>query len=120
MRSWYFTPKRSAITRRRSTRRQRTIPCTDLSGPVLTSCAISARCSFERRGSIDGRTTRHGGYRLSQNARKRIEEAFGWMKEIALMRRVRHRGKRRIGWHFTLAATAYNLIRLPKLLETAS
>jgi hypothetical protein len=70
-----------------------------------------------RRSAIDGRTTRHPGYALSQRARKRVEEAFGWIKEIALLRRARHRGKARVGWHFTLAAAAYNLIRLPKLLQ---
>jgi transposase len=69
-----------------------------------------------RRSAIDGRTTGHAGYGLSQRARKRIEEAFGWIKEVALLRRARHRGTARIGWRFTLAAAAYNLIRLPKLL----
>ena len=75
-----------------------------------------ARNTSGRRSAIDGRTTRHPGYALSQRARKRIEEAFGWIKEVALLRRARHRGKARIGWRFTLAAAAYNLIRLPKLL----
>jgi len=70
-----------------------------------------------RRSAIDRRTTRHPGYAASQRIRKRIEEAFGWIKEIALMRRARHRGKARVGWQFTLAAAAYNLIRLPKLLR---
>ena len=69
-----------------------------------------------RRSAIDGRTTRHPGYAVSQRIRKRIEEAFGWIKEIALQRRARHRGKERVGWQFTLSAAAYNLIRLPKLL----
>jgi transposase len=75
-----------------------------------------AQNNTNRRSAIDGRTTRHTGYRVSQRVRKRIEEAFGWIKEIALQRRARHRGKDRIGWQFTLAAAAYNLIRLPKLL----
>ena len=57
---------------------------------------------------------------MSQRIRKRIEEAFGWIKEIALLRRARHRGKARIGWQFTLAAAAYDLIRLPKLLGAAT
>jgi Transposase DDE domain len=73
-----------------------------------------------RRSAIDSRTTRHPGYAVSQRIRKRIEEAFGWIKEIALLRRARHRGKARIGWQFTLAAAAYDLIRLPKLLGTAT
>ena len=75
-----------------------------------------AQNTSNRRSAIDGRTTRHPGYAVSQRIRKRIEEGFGWIKEIALQRRARHRGKERVGWQFTLAAAAYNLIRLPKLL----
>jgi transposase len=75
-----------------------------------------AQNTSNRRSAIDGRTTRHPGYAVSQRIRKRIEEGFGWIKEVALQRRTRHRGKRRVGWQFTLAAAAYNLIRLPKLL----
>ena len=59
-----------------------------------------------RRSAIDGRTTRHPGYAVSQKLRKRIEEAFGWIKEVALQRRARHRGKERVGWQFTLAVAA--------------
>ena len=79
-----------------------------------------AQNTANRRSAIDGRTTRHPGYALSQRARKRIEEAFAWIKEIALLCRARHRGQARVGWRFTLAAAAYNLIRLPKLLGAAS
>ena len=75
-----------------------------------------AQNTSNRRSAIDGRTTRHSGYAVSQRIRKRIEEGFGWIKEVALQRRARHRGKARIGWQFTLAAAAYNLIRLSKLL----
>ena len=75
-----------------------------------------AQNTSNRRSAIDGRTTRHPGYAVSQRIRKRIEEGFGWIKEVALQRRARHRGKERVGWQFTLAAAAYNLIRLPKLL----
>ena len=75
-----------------------------------------AQNTSNRRSAIDGRTTRHPGYAVSQRIRKRIEEGFGWIKEVALQRRARHRGKDRVGWQFTLAAAAYNLIRLPKLL----
>lgn len=73
-----------------------------------------------RRGgsAIDARTTRHGGYAISQRTRKRIEECFGWMKTIALMRKVRHRGLAKVGWVFTLAAAAYNLVRMRKLLAS--
>ena len=66
--------------------------------------------------AIDGRTVRHDGYDVSQKKRKRIEECFGWLKTIALMRKVRHRGIEKVGWVFTFAAAAYNLVRLRKLL----
>jgi transposase len=69
-----------------------------------------------RASAIDGRTSRHAGYARSQRARKRIEEAFGWIKTCAGQARTRVRGLERVRWSFTLAATAYNLVRLPKLL----
>ena len=68
------------------------------------------------RSAIEGRTTRHPGYLASQRVRKRIEEAFGWMKSVAGMRRPMLRGVDRVGWAFTFAAAAYNLICLPRLL----
>ena len=74
-----------------------------------------------RRGgsAIDGRTTRHEGYQVSQKKRKRIEECFGWLKTIALMRKVRHRGLEKVGWVFTFAAAAYNLVRMKNLAATS-
>jgi transposase len=69
-----------------------------------------------RRSAIDGRTTRHGGYGVSQRIRKRIEEAFGWIKTVAGQDKTRFRGRDRVGWAFTFAAAAYNLVRLPKLM----
>jgi len=69
-----------------------------------------------RRSAIDGRTTRHAGYAISQRIRKRIEEAFGSAKTVAGLCKMRHRGLPKVGWQFTLAMAAYNLIRLPKLL----
>lgn len=69
-----------------------------------------------RRSGIDGRTTRHAGYGVSMRIRKRIEEAFGWIKTIAGQRKTKFRGIDRVGWSFTFAAAAYNLVRLPKLL----
>ena len=72
-----------------------------------------------RRSAIDGRTTRHPGYEISQRKRKRIEEVFGWVKAAAGLRQTKHRGRERVGWCFTLATTAYNLIRLPKLMQEA-
>jgi transposase len=72
-----------------------------------------------RSSAIDGRTTRHAGYAVSQRIRKRIEEAFGWIKTIADQERTKFRGCARVGWAFTFAAAAYNLARLPKLMEAA-
>jgi transposase len=69
-----------------------------------------------RRSAIDGRTTRHPGYAASLRIRKRIEEGFGWMKTVAGFRKTKYRGIEKVGWAFTLAAVAYNLIRLPRLL----
>jgi transposase len=70
-----------------------------------------------RRSTIDRRTTRHQAYSASQRIRKRIEEAFGWMKTIAGLRKTKFRGVDRVGWAFAFAAAAYNLVRLPKLIE---
>ncbi len=70
-----------------------------------------------RRSAIDGRTTRHAGYRVSQRIRKRIEEAFGWIKTVAGQEKTRFRGVERVGLSFTFAAAAYNLVCLPRLLE---
>ena len=70
-----------------------------------------------RRSAIDGRTTRHAGYAASQRIRKRIEEAFGWIKTIAGLRKTKLRGLAKVDWAFTFAAAAYNLVRLPRLLE---
>lgn len=70
-----------------------------------------------RRSAIDGRTTRHPGYAISLRIRKRIEEVFGWSKSAAGQTKTRFRGLARVRFAFTLTAAAYNLIRLPKLLE---
>ena len=66
-----------------------------------------------RRGgsAIDGRTVRHAGYLISQRKRKLVEQVFGWMKTVGLLRKLRHRGGRLVAWIFTLAAAAYNLVR---------
>ena len=66
--------------------------------------------------AIDGRTTRHPGYQISQKKRKRIEEVFGWLKTVGNLRKTRHRGVLKLGWIFTFAAAAYNLVRLRKLI----
>jgi transposase len=71
-----------------------------------------------RRGGsgIDSRTTRHDGYAMSQHARPRIEPAFGWLKTIAWIRKVKLRGLPKVNWLFVFASAAFNLLRLPKLL----
>jgi hypothetical protein len=74
-----------------------------------------AQNTTNRHSAIDGRTTRHDGYEISQRKRKRVEEVFGWMKTVALQRKTRFRGSERVGWMFTLAAAAYNLVRMRNL-----
>ena len=74
----------------------------------------------KRRGgsAIDRRTTRHAGYKVSQVKRKRVEEVFGWLKTVGMLRKTRHRGVHKVGWVFTLAAAAYNLVRMRNLVYT--
>jgi hypothetical protein len=78
-----------------------------------------AQHTTRRTSAIDGRTTRHSGYAVSQQKRKRVEEVFGWLKTIGLLRKVKLRGVRRVGWLFTFAAAAYNLVRMRTLAEAA-
>ena len=66
--------------------------------------------------AIDGRTTRHPGYAVSQQKRKLIEQVFGWMKTIGGLRKLRHCGGERVDWIVTFTAAAYNLVRLRTLL----
>ncbi|MEO1987285.1 MAG: IS5 family transposase [Martelella sp.] len=73
-----------------------------------------------RRSAIDGRTTRHSGYGVSLRIRKRIEEAFGWIKTVAGQEKTKFRGRDRVGWALTFAAAAYDLVRLPKLMAVLS
>jgi transposase len=82
---------------------------------ALRASGVTPHVSQKKTSALDGRTTRHRGYELSLRARKRIEEIFGWMKTIGVMRKTRHRGKRRVGWMFTLTAAAYNLVRMRNL-----
>lgn len=69
----------------------------------------------KQHSALDGRTTRHAGYVVSQRVRKRVEEVFGWLKTIGVLRQTRHRGLRRVGWMFTFATAVYNLVRLRNL-----
>ena len=68
--------------------------------------------------AVDGRTTRHAGYAVSQRKRKLIEEVFGWGKTVGLLRKLRHRGTARVDWVFTFTCAAYNLVRLRGLLAS--
>src|SRR5258707_14976356 len=63
-----------------------------------------------RSSAIDGRTTRHAGYAISQRIRKRIEEGFGWIKTCGGLRKTRHQGTERVGWAFNRTAAACNLV----------
>jgi transposase len=87
---------------------------------ALRASGVTPHVSQKKTTALDRRTTRHRGYELSLRARKRIEEIFGWMKTIGVMRKTRHRGKRRVGWMFTFTAAAYNLIRMRNLALAAS
>ena len=87
---------------------------------TLRDMNVRPHVAAKARGSaVDGRTTRHAGYRTSQRIRKRIEEAFGWIKTIGGMRKSRFVGRAKTDWAFTFAAAAYNLVRLPRLMEAA-
>jgi transposase len=72
-----------------------------------------------RSSAIDGRTTRHKGYEISQQKRKRVEQSFGWMKMVGLLRKVKLRGIRKVSWWFTFVGAAYNLTRLRRLRAEA-
>ncbi|KAF0654668.1 transposase [Cyanobium sp. Copco_Reservoir_LC18] len=78
---------------------------------------VAQNIQARRRSAIDGRTTRHGGYGKSINARKRIEQVFGWIKQAAGLRQLKARGRSRVGAVFRLHVVAYNLIRLANLLS---
>ncbi len=78
--------------------------------------------NLERRGgsAIDERTTRHPGYAISQRKRKRVEQSFGWMKIIGMLKKVKLRGLGKVRWLFTFVGAAYNLYRLGWLAAEAS
>ena len=70
-----------------------------------------AQNNTARRSAIDQRTTRHDGYAISQRCRKKVEQPFGWMKTVGLLRKLRHRGGRKVDWVVSFTAAAYNLVR---------
>jgi IS5 family transposase len=78
---------------------------------------VTPHVAQKQDSAIDGRTTRHDGYNVSQRKRKRIEEVFGWIKTVATLRKLRHRGERKVEWVFTFATAAYNLVRMRNLAE---
>ena len=79
----------------------------------------TAHVAQKKKGSgIDGRTTRHEGYRISLRIRKRVEEVFGWLKPIGCLGKLHHRGRERVDAVFTLATAAYNLLRIRNLTAT--
>lgn len=79
---------------------------------------VAQNIHARRSSAIDGRTTRHAGYAISQVKRKRVEEIFGWMKTVGGMRKLRHRGLPFVGWMFTFSAAAYNLVRIRNLVPS--
>ena len=82
----------------------------------LRSLTVTPHVAQKVKGSaIDGRTTRHEGYAVSQKKRKRVEEIFGWMKTVAWLRKARYKGEEKIDWLFTLSAAAYNMVRMRNL-----
>lgn len=78
-----------------------------------------AQNTTNRKSAIDGRTTCHPNYRISQKVRKRVEEIFGWMKTVGTLRKPRYVGTEKVAWHFAFTAAAYNLVRMRNLLSTA-
>jgi hypothetical protein len=79
-----------------------------------------AQNNTNRRSAIDGRTTEHAGYAISQKKRKRIEQSFGWMKTIGMLEKVKLRGLEKVSWLFTFMAAVYNLYRLQRLEAQAT
>jgi transposase len=72
-----------------------------------------------QQSAVDGRTTRHESYEISQRKRKLIEQGFGWQKCVGLLRKVHHRGRETVSWIFAFTSAAYNLVRLRTLLTRA-
>jgi len=81
----------------------------------LRARQVTPHVAQKKNSAIDERTTRHAGYAVSQQKRKRIEEIFGWLKTVAMLRKTRHKGLLRVGWVFTFAAAVYNLVRIRNL-----
>jgi transposase len=87
---------------------------------VCRAMNVTPHVAQKQHSAIDGRTTRHPGYALSQKVRKRVEEIFGWGKTVGGLRKLRHRGVKRVGVWVTLAATVFNLVRMAKIERDAA
>ena len=79
-----------------------------------------AQSTRYRSSAIDRRTTRHPGYALSERCRKKVEQPFGWMKTVGLLRKLRHRGGRLVDWIVSFTAAAFNLVRWRTLAARAA
>ena len=81
---------------------------------------VTPHVARRQTSKVDGRTTRHSGYQVSQRIRKRVEEIFGWVKTVGGGRKLRYKGvaRNRLWWELT--AAAYNLLRMAKLALTTS
>jgi transposase len=86
----------------------------------LRTLNVTPHVAQKELTAVDARTTRHAGYGVSQRFRKRVEEVFGWLKTVGLLRQTRHRGRDRVGWMFTFAVAVYNLVRLRTLRTVAA
>lgn len=87
---------------------------------ALRAHQVTPHVARKMHSTIDRRTTRHPGYAIIQIKRKRVEEIIGWMKTIGGLRQTLHRGADRVGWVFTFATAAYNLVRMRNLLPIAT
>ena len=109
-----------ADSRRRTVGADKGFDTEDFVG-VMRDLNITPHVAQKMLGSaIDGRTTRHPGYATSQTFRKRVEESFGWLKMVGLMRKLRHRGTERVDWMFVFSTAIYNLVRLRTLIAVAA
>jgi len=91
--------------------------------PFVEGCRmrnVTPHVARKQHSAVDGRTTRHPGYQVSQTIRKRVEEIFGWQKTVGGLRKLRFKGVKRAGLWVTLSATVFNLVRMATLERTAA
>jgi len=91
--------------------------------PFVEPCRtmnITPHVAQKLHSAVDGRTTRHAGYQVSQTVRKRVEEIFGWGKTVGGLRKLRFRGVKRVGLWVTLSATVFNIVRMVNLEREAA